>query len=162
MPTNSCKYDVYGIELDAGIPFPELRTALRVRGRVQRVRFTLAAGSLEEPLARWDPPRLTPSGTVWARTATGKQPFLVEFPDLATFSVDLRAGYIGVQPVRGVPVRTVRHLFLDSVLPMYLYERGDLVLHGNGVVYGGRSGVLLLGPAMAGKSTAAAALCAAG
>ena len=162
MSINYCKYDVYGIRLDAGIPFPELRPARGGRGRVQGVRFALAAGSLEGPPVRWDPPRLTPSGTVWARTATGKQPCLVEFPDLATFSVDLRAGHIDVRPVHGVPVRTIRHLFLDSVLPMYLYERGDLVLHGNGVVHGGRSGVLLLGPAMAGKSTAAAALCAAG
>jgi hypothetical protein len=87
---------------------------------------------------------------------------VVEFPDLATFRVDPRGSRIGARPVDGVPVRTIRHLFLDSVLPMYLYECGDLVLHGNGVVYGGQTAVLLLGPAMAGKSTATAALCADG
>src|SRR5438093_58840 len=162
MSSNYWKYDVYGIGLDAGIPFPELMPGLGARSGVEQVVFSLAAGSPEGPPVRWDPPRLTPSGTVWARTATGNQPCLVEFPDLATFSVDLRAGRIGVRPVQGVPVRTIRHLFLDSVLPMYLYERGDLVLHGNGVVHSGRSGILLLGPAMAGKSTATAALCAAG
>jgi hypothetical protein len=86
----------------------------------------------------------------------------VEFPDLVTFSVDLSTSRIGAHPLRGVPVRTVRHLFLDSVLPMYLAERGDLVVHGNAVVYGRRSGVLLIGSSMSGKSTAAAALCAGG
>lgn len=162
MPIKYWEYDVYGMGLRAGIPFPELGPALGGRSLAQRVRFAVEAGHPEGPPARWDPPRRTPSGTIWARTATARHPFLVEFPDLATFNVDLRASCIGVRPVPGVPVRTIRHLFLDSVLPMYLYERGDLVLHGNGVVFGGRSGVLLLGPAMAGKSTATAALCAAG
>lgn len=162
MTINYCKYDVYGISLETGFPFPELRPAARGRRPVPGVQFAVAPREAGHSQVTWDPPRLTPSGTVWARTATAEEPFLVEFPDLATFDLDARGGRIVARPVDGVPVRTIRHLLLDAVLPMYLHERGDLVLHGNGVVHGGRSGILLLGPAQAGKSTAAAALCAAG
>jgi hypothetical protein len=78
------------------------------------------------------------------------------------FSMDVPRGRVVVRPDPGVPARTIRHLFLDAVLPMCLHEQGDLVLHGNGVVHGRGSGVLFLGRTLAGKSTAAAALCAAG
>jgi hypothetical protein len=110
----------------------------------------------------WDPPRLTPSGTVWARTATAGEPSLIEFPDLATFELHTRQRRIVGRPVAGAPIRTIRHLLLDAVLPLYLHDQGDLVMHGNAVVHDGRSAVLLLGASHAGKSTAAAALCAAG
>jgi hypothetical protein len=162
MSVNSCEYDVYGVRLQAAIPFPELRPAPSGSRPVPRVRFAVAAGRRGPAQASWDPPRLTPSGRVWARTATAAPPFLIDFPGLATFEVDAREGRVVARPIDGVPVRTIRHLLLDAVLPLYLHERGDLVLHGNGVVHDHGSAVLLLGPAQAGKSTAAAALCAAG
>jgi hypothetical protein len=162
MAVNNCEYGVYGISLRAGIPFPELQPAARGSRRVPGVLFAVAAGRSRPTQVSWDPPRCTPSGTVWARTATVASPLLIDFPDLARFDVDAREGRIVARPADGVPVRTIRHLLLDAVLPLYLHERGDLVLHGNGVVHDGSSAVLLLGAAQAGKSTAAAALCAAG
>jgi hypothetical protein len=99
---------------------------------------------------------------VWARTATAGEPSLIEFPDLATFELHTRQRRIVGRPVAGAPIRTIRHLLLDAVLPLYLHDQGDLVMHGNAIVHDGRSAVLLLGASHAGKSTAAAALCAAG
>jgi hypothetical protein len=59
-----------------------------------------------------------------------------------------------------VAARTIRHLFLNQVVPLVATDR-RLVLHASGVVHGSRV-TGFLGAGGAGKSTLAAALCQAG
>ena len=79
----------------------------------------------------------------------------VQFPGFAEFVATPRD--IVCHPRTGVPLRTVRHLLLDQLLPALLGSRVRLVLHASAVDIGARA-VGFLGAAGAGKSTLAAAL----
>lgn len=83
------------------------------------------------------------------------------FPDLAEFVVSANAAEVRCHPANGVNLEMVRHLFLDSVLPVLLTLGGDTVLHASAVAVGGQA-IALVGPSGRGKSTLCAALAAAG
>ena len=140
-----------GLILAADFPIPELPRA------AGRPFATLSMG----PRRRTDRPRAwqhywrQPGGAEWMRIARQPAGHVVQFPSLAEFSVTRRA--IVCSPRVGVPMRTVRHLLLDQLLPAILASRGRLVLHASAVDMDGRT-VGFIGPAGAGKSTIAAAL----
>lgn len=80
---------------------------------------------------------------------------------LADFLVEGGGRSVRCLPAEGIPPETLRHLFLDTVLPCVLAHRGRLVLHGAAV--GAAAGaVAFVGDSGAGKSTLAAAFAARG
>ena len=56
-----------------------------------------------------------------------------------------------------MPDETIRHLFLDQILPRVLSQRDGVVLHGSALVIGG-GGVVFMGDSGQGKSTLAVSL----
>ncbi len=91
--------------------------------------------------------------------AIGRTPagYVVRFPRLAEFVLNLQGTRIEIHPARNLPATTLQHLLLDHVLPRLFDLRGDLVLHGASVA-SPNGAWLLLGRSGRGKSTLAAAL----
>ena len=85
----------------------------------------------------------------------------VRFFETAEFEVDLAGGTIAARPAPGRGEAMVPVLLAGNVLALVLGLRGACVLHASAVELGG-SCVAFAGASGAGKSTAAALLCAAG
>lgn len=154
------RYRVSGLTLESDRPLPEL-LPLRAGGPPD-LRVALGRGALSRPapaewLARW----ATPSGEPWLTAAREGDGYRLHFPGLADFHVDREGREVVGEGGPATPVRTLRHLFLDHVLPRVLSLRGRPALHATAVLL--PAGVCAFaGPAGAGKSTLAASFLAAG
>ena len=62
------------------------------------------------------------------------------------------------EPLKEVPLETIRHLFLDHVLPRIVGQRGELVLHASAVELPNGCGIAFIGKSGWGKSTLASSL----
>jgi len=140
-----------GLILSAGFPLPELPLAT---GR-PTVTVTMGCRRRLDEIHDWRHTWRQPGGGEWMRVARRAGGFLVQFPRLVEFEVTRRA--IACSPRVGVPLRTVRHLLLDQLLPAMIAARGRTVLHASAVAIDGRA-IGFTGLAGAGKSTIAAAL----
>lgn len=88
--------------------------------------------------------------------------FSIRFPELAHFHVSRQSGHLRVVCRSRLKDNwsasaTLRHLFLDQVMPRVLALSGEFMLHA-GVVKRGDDSFLIAGPSGAGKSTLCAAL----
>src|SRR5207253_1964784 len=83
--------------------------------------------------------------------------YLFHFPELADFRIDAAGRTIRCHPVPGTPLETIRHLFLDQVIPLVLSKRGKLVVHASATLFS-EGASAFIGMAGAGKSTLAASL----
>lgn len=92
---------------------------------------------------------------VWLSFAAQPAGYLLRFKDVCCFCVSSDALTIRCFPAAGVTDNTIRHLFLDQVLPLAIAQRGSLVLHASAFSEGGAATVLL-GATGSGKSTLAA------
>lgn len=99
-----------------------------------------------------------PDGRPWLHLGRMGTDYLLRFPNLADFLVSSNGADIRCQAIPEMPLETIRHLFLDQVIPMVLSHQGKLVLHGSAVVIDGEA-VAFLGVAGQGKSTLAASFC---
>ena len=86
---------------------------------------------------------------LWRRHWAEPDRLVIEFVDVADVEVD-RQGVVTFD--RHLTSQTEQHLLLDHVLPLYLANRGALVVHGGVVGRRGR-GVVIVGSSGAGKST---------
>jgi hypothetical protein len=154
------RYRVSGLTLESGWPLPELlpvRTGGPPDLRVDLGRGELSRGAPDGCLVRW----VTASGEPWLAAAREGDGYRLHFPGLADFQVDRAGREVVGRAGPAIPARTLRHLFLDHVLPRALSLRGRPVLHATAVLL--PAGVCAFaGPAGAGKSTLAASFLAAG
>ncbi len=148
-PSSLRTYRYAGLRIAADFAIPELPHDQGVPDL--RLFRSDAAGGDRAWLHVW---RL-PSREAWMRIARVQDSYLVRFDRFGEFVV--RARRIDCSPLPGVPMRTIRHLLLDQVLPAALASTDRLVVHASAVVVG-RHAVAFLGGAGAGKSTLAAAL----
>jgi len=120
-----------------------------VRYRLAGVRPQAAVAA--PPFHAWH----APDGTPWTYFYRSEGGYLVRFPGLADFEVaedgDAVRGF--AQP--GVADTTVRHLYVNQVLPLAQSRRGLLVLHASAVVVDDVA-LAFVGPTGSGKSTLAA------
>jgi hypothetical protein len=153
------QYAVAGLIVDSELPLPELAPPA---GRLQtestlRVLARPPAFEAVEPVleARLD------DGRPWMVCVRGEHGYVVRFPDLAVFTLSVDGSAIAVHASHSTPPETVRHLFLDQVLPLALSLRGELVLHAAAVVtpYGAAA---FVGDTGEGKSTLTASFATAG
>jgi len=151
-------YRLAQISLASDLPLPELR-----RGSAQpplcRVRMR-RHGELPAARAIWARSSRGADGSVFMTTMRRADGHLFRYPAMADFHVAPDAS-ISIYPAPRVPRRTLRHLLIDAVMPLYLAHRGALVVHASAVRTRGGAALFVGGPGR-GKSTLTAALCAAG
>jgi len=154
-----CCYDVCGVLIQSNVPLLEARA---VRDATPDLSFEVMddpdrAGVFEG--SKGDASEAQPQS--WPVISANTSGYRLSFGDCAEFFVDARAQQIDCSPGLGVPMETIRHLFLDHVFPRALSLRGNIVLHASAVSLDGQS-VAFLGPAGEGKSTLATSFAAAG
>ena len=145
-------YRFAGLTVASDFPFPELPPAPASR---PALRVTLGERRLRDARRAWLHRWRLPGGGVWMRLARTGGTSVIQFPGLGEF--EIRGRSIVCHPRSSIPLRTIRHLLLDQVLPATLASDRRLVLHASAVAIDGRA-IGFLGPAGAGKSTIAAAL----
>jgi hypothetical protein len=122
----------------------------------EAVRFELAPVRSQAPLGatpfhEW----VFPGGDRWAQFFRAGPDYILRFPELADFEVSSCGRVVSCRPVASVSEDTVRHLYLNQVLPLALSQQGALVFHASAVDIGGK-GVAFVGDSRKGKSTLAA------
>ncbi|MBI3726211.1 hypothetical protein HY251_19960, partial [bacterium] len=150
----SSRHRIYGLTLTSELPLPELAPLEDERAPAD------VAVSLrdQESLGReeaWFSERTGEDGTPWlscARTAAG---FLCRFHGLADAVLDAAGRKITLSSSPETTDEALRHVLLDSVLPLVLNLRGREALHAT-AVRTPRGVCAFTGRAGAGKSTVAA------
>ena len=120
------------------------------------VDFGVAAPRPQAPLGtaafhQW----VFPDGVLWTEFHRTESGYLLRFPDLADYRVSADGHEVLCHPVSEVSAETIRHLYLNQVLPLALSRLGKLVLHASAVEVGGE-GIVFVGESGRGKSTLAA------
>jgi hypothetical protein len=139
--------------IESNLPLPELR---RAPGETPRCCFELlpdgdALGGEFDWFHHWQMDDEEP----WLKFAVVGEEYLLRFPSQADFFVSRDTRRVKCRPLTGTPEFTIRHLFLDQVVPLILSRRETLVLHASAVLtdYGVTG---FVGASGTGKSTLAA------
>jgi len=152
-------FAVCDVVLESAVPFPELALA---DGNRADLSFELRdSGPLLAKACEWFHRWESPGGKTWLLLGKRARDYLLRFPDLADFLVSAAGKSVGCFPHAETPAETIRHLFLDQVLPLVLSQRGRVVLHASAVA-GPEGAVAFLGATGAGKSTLAGSFCRSG
>jgi hypothetical protein len=152
-------FSVCNLTVESSEEFPELGPSPRERAELLFqicTEPTLPAGEW-----RWFHHWELPSGEVWLEIGKRRGEYLLRFPDLADFVISEAGEQVRCLPVSDTPPNTLRHLFLDQVLPLVLSLHGSTVLHAS-AVDGPHGAIAFAGGSGCGKSTLAAGLCARG
>ena len=91
----------------------------------------------------------------WAHFARTGDGYLLRFPSCGDFFLSADTAEIQCRPRPGIPEVTVRHLFLDQVIPLVLSRREPIVLHASAVLTA-HGVIAFTGKSGQGKSTLAA------
>lgn len=145
----------YGLTVASSPPLPGLGAVDGVREPAVRIAFTPADALVPAPAgarrAGWEARWRNPDGGWTLRYESGP----------LAWEMSVRRDRICVRLGRGVPLEDAATVVETTGLAAVLHERGTPLLHGCAVARGDEA-VLLLGSPGTGKSTAAAALVAAG
>jgi hypothetical protein len=120
------------------------------------VNFRMAGARAQSPIDappfhQW----LSPDSRPWTLFYRDGPNYLLRFPGFADFAVSHDGRAISGWPVHGVSDSTIRHLYLNQVLPLALSKHGSVVLHASASDLNG-SGIAFVGASGRGKSTLAA------
>lgn len=153
------RYKFCDFSLASNVRFPELPPAGETTAQC---RFHLLPGkSPRFDRCRWTHEWRLPGGRRWLRFAKRDSDYLLRFPGLVDFLVAEGGSEVRCHPRPDTPPSTIRHLFLDQVVPLVLSRQGKLVVHASAVLT--PSGVVaFLGHSGWGKSTLAASFAQAG
>lgn len=128
----------------------------------ESVHFEVRGARTQQPLAALPIQQWTfPDGTPWTTFYRRHQGYLLRFPQLADFEVAADGRGVEAWGAPGVADATVKHLYLNQVLPLALSRQGKLVFHASAVDIAGRC-VAFVGPSGRGKSTIAASFATSG
>jgi len=150
-------YRAYGLRLASSLPFPELLPdpdcATHVATDIEfEMGGDLALWEAGEVVMTWD----EPAGTPWMTCSRTTLGYRFHYPGYADFLVDRNGQQVRCVAHAGTAPATIRHLFLDQVIPPLLNLRGREALHASAVQtpYGVCA---FMGASGAGKSTLAGA-----
>ncbi len=145
-------YWVAGVTLASRLPLPELREVPAQDGAWT---FRLLPPGPAPPAAEPFHDIRTPDGELWLALIRCDEGYVLRFPELASFRLQLPRRLVSCFPEADVDDDTIRHLLIDQVLPYLLACLGQIVLHGSAVEtdYGA---IAFVGASGAGKSTLAA------
>jgi hypothetical protein len=137
------------------VPIPELAEVVPAERAAAAWTFELsdhhADGALDLRHAA-----TTDDGRVWLEILRDETRYVLRFPELAEFVITPSQRQVSCAAAdEGVGMATLRHLFLDQVVPHVLALDGSLVLHASAVATE-RGAVAFLGPSGFGKSSLAA------
>lgn len=161
---SALRYRVCGLTLASNVSFPELSPAIEpepptVENNIL-VRFSMRHSPFPPP-SHWLPSKTLPGEEPWLSCAKIEQGYLLRFHNQADFTVDAEGRKIVGVPEADTSPDTLRHLFLDNVLPLALTLQGHDTLHATAVLT--THGVCaFIGPSGTGKSTLAASFLFAG
>jgi hypothetical protein len=113
--------------------------------------------SRSRPFHEW----FSPQAALWLAFYKDSGGYRLSFPGLADFQISAAGRSIRCWPVPGVLDATIRHLYLNQVLPLALSRQGKLVFHASAVEIS-NSGVAFFGASGKGKSTLAASFATSG
>jgi hypothetical protein len=152
-------YQAFRTLIESNIPLLELNL---VEAEKADYSFYLLSGCLPQLTElEWKIEWLLPDGSGALLSARLGSGFVMRFANLADFVISADSREIHCYPQENIPQETIRHLFLDQVLPCLLWRRDRFVIHASAVVINGQ-GVSFLGKSGRGKSTLSASLSRAG
>jgi len=148
-------YRLCDLTVESTIPLPELNRA--VKKDVQCFFELLPARPQDSEPCRWFHEWCLPDGDPTLLFGRYDGGYVFRFPDLADFLVSQDANHVRCLPCPNTPVETIRHLFLDQIVPIVLSGNGSLVLHGSAVSTP-HGAIAFVGATGQGKSTLALSL----
>ena len=98
-----------------------------------------------------------PNGNIYLSFRRLADGYSLQFNGLAVFEVSADLRTVTCAPAPRVAARSIRHLFLDTVMPLVLSVAAKTVLHASAVEHEGEA-ILFVGASGRGKSTLASAL----
>jgi hypothetical protein len=98
-----------------------------------------------------------PNGNIYLSFRRLAGGYSLQFNGLAIFEVSSDLRTVTCTPAPGVAARAIRHLFLDTVMPLVLSVAAKTVLHASAVEHEGDA-ILFVGASGRGKSTLASVL----
>jgi len=156
------QYRVYGLTLCSDTPLTELQSSAEEPEGAADIRIWFSGHASDRPdPSNWFMSWSLSSGEPWLSCAKVGNQYLLRFPGLADFVVDVAGRDIIVMADSETPSDTLRHLLLDQVLPLVLNLQGHEALHATAVLTP-RGVCAFMGPAGTGKSTLAASFLLAG
>jgi len=149
-------YIISGIAVDSNIELPELT---RSKGKESNLRFTFSPENIiNKNDLDWFSDLTLPNGRTWLSVARSTIGYVLSFPDIAYFVIDNINDHILCYPASNIPINAVRYLFINQVIPLYLSNKGKIVLHSSAVSINGKA-VVFTGLSATGKSTLASVFC---
>ena len=150
----SSMYRIFNIQLDSELPLPELSEV------ASSDTLTITFSVTDSPLvdggaANWFHHWYDESGEaeVTISAARHGEQTLLRFHDLADFLLDFEQLCIWCHPLTDTPIETTRHLLIDQVVPRFIGQMGNLVVHASAVVLENGACIAFLGKSGWGKST---------
>jgi hypothetical protein len=149
-------YRLYDQVLMSSIPLPELQPV--AAQDVERVFTFLEAATLDDlPIEwfhQWPCEEVAGDEKPWLRIGKRRGEYILRFPDLADFQISADGLNIYCYPAEDIPHETIRHLLLDTVLPLALSRSNKILLHAGAVALPEQGGaVIFVGESGRGKST---------
>ena len=151
------RYRVCGLHIGSTVPFPELRAEPNSEwGFSPDVEFEMGGD-----LSRWSRGNIVmtwdePAGTPWLTCTKTNQGYRFHYPGFADFLIDRLGRHVSCVTKPETAPETIRHLFLDQVIPQLLNLRGREALHAS-AIQTPSGACAFIGPSGGGKSTLAAA-----
>jgi hypothetical protein len=143
-------YQLCEMGLQSNIPFPELIPSDRPGAEYS---FEYLAGTdYRFPDYEWFHHHELPDGQRWISYAKKDDGYILRFYEIGDYLVSLTDNRIRCYPQPDIPLESIRHLLIDSVIPMVLNQQGHVVLHAGAVVLQ-QNVVAFLGLSGRGKST---------
>ena len=151
-------YRIFNIAVDSNIPLPELPKITHSSDLISNITFRLTdlpLTSTKQPhwFHHWYMDDDKTEAAISVARINGQ--YLLRFVGHADFMLDLNAAMIQCYPSVDTPVETIRHLLVDQVIPRFLGQQGNLILHASAVELVDGSYIAFLGKSGWGKSTIA-------
>jgi len=154
----SSVYRIFNLSINSNLALPELPQAIDSGILIPEITFRLThqpLTSVKKPhwFYHWYDDDDKTMVTIAVARQNGQ--YLLRFPDLADFMLDIDNSRIQCYPVVDTPVDTIRHLLLDQVIPRFLGQQGNLILHTSAITLQNGISIAFIGKSGWGKSTLA-------
>ena len=150
-------YRVCGLRVSSTIPFPELRALPEPKGEFHPdMEFDMGDDFSLRGAEHVVMTSEEPDGASWLTCTRTREGYRLRFSELADFLVDRLGRQVTCVAPPDTPPETIRHLFLDQVIPPLLNLRGREALHASAIGIA-EGACAFIGMSGQGKSTLASA-----